>query len=48
MIKEALLVGFEGCACSGFGVAIIGLAALAGDVGGLQRRWIELIDCLGV
>ncbi len=37
MIEEALLVGLEGRARGGFGVAIVGIASAAGDVGGFQR-----------
>ena len=37
MIEETLLVGFKGGACGGLGVAVVGGAALAGDVGGFQR-----------
>ena len=37
MIEETLLVGFKGGAGGGLGVAVVGGAALAGDVGGFQR-----------
>ena len=37
MIEEALLVRFKGRTGSSLGVAIVGGAALSGDVGGFQR-----------
>ena len=37
MVEEALLVGFESRARGALGVAVIGSAALAGDVRGFQR-----------
>ena len=46
MIEEALLVGFEGRTRGALGVAIIGLAALAGDVRGFQRRGQIIVNDL--
>jgi hypothetical protein len=46
MIEEALLVGLEGRARGALGVAVIGPAALAGDVGGFQRRGQIVVDDL--
>ena len=46
MIEEALLVRFEGRARGGLGVAVVGIAIGAGDVGGLERRLQVLVDDL--
>ena len=46
MIEEALLVGFERRARGGLGVAVVGAAVGAGDVGGLQRLVEVLVDDL--
>ena len=46
MIEEALLVGFEGRARRGFGVAVIGPPALAGDIGRLQGGGEIIVDDL--
>ena len=43
MIEEALLVGFEGRARGGLGVAVVGTAVGAGDVGGFERR-VQVAD----
>ncbi len=46
MIEEALLVRFEGRARRGLGVAVVGAAVRAGDVGGFERRGQVLVDDL--
>ena len=46
MIEEALLVALEGRTRGGLGISVIGLAALAGDVGGFQRRGQIIVDDL--
>ena len=46
MIEEALLVRFEGRARGGFGVAVVGAAVGAGDVGGLERLIQIAVDDL--
>ena len=46
MIEEALLVGFEGRARRGLGVAVVGAAVSAGDVGGFERLIQVLVDDL--
>ena len=46
MIEEALLVRFEGRAGGGLGVAVVGAAVGAGDVGGLERRLQVLVNDL--
>ena len=46
VIEETLLVGFKGRARRGLGVAVIGAAVGAGDVGSLQRLVEVLVDDL--
>jgi len=46
MIEEALLVRFEGRARRGLGVAVVGAAVAAADVGGLQRLVQVLVNDL--
>ena len=46
MIEEALLVRFKGRARGGFGVAVVGAAVGAGDVGGFERRVQVLVNDL--
>ena len=46
VIEEALLVGFKGRARRGLGVAVVGAAVGAADVGSLQRLVEVLVDDL--
>ena len=46
MIEKALLVGFERRTRGALGVAVIGPAAFAGDVGGFQGRGQIIVDDL--
>jgi hypothetical protein len=46
VVEEALLVGLEGGACGRLGVAVVGVAVGAGDIGGFQRFVEVAVDDL--